>query len=128
METMGEAYHTVTNIMAVFAALYVLLEIVLNLNEIEDDTSNIILLEASQGKLFFIPFALGAIMGHLFLGAETAIFNFGDSAPVIILFVLSAIMVVIGFTVAFKKSKAFLSVLLVLGLLYGHFLWSMNFS
>lgn len=127
METMGEAYHTVTNIMAVFAALYVLLEIVLNLNEIEDDTSNIILLEASQGKLFFIPFALGAIMGHLFLGTEKPIIDIGDSTPVVVLFALSALMVIIGFTVPFKKSKAFLSALLVLGLLYGHFVWSMNF-
>ncbi|UJH67610.1 hypothetical protein [Allomuricauda sp. SCSIO 65647] len=124
---MGEAYRLVTYIMAGFAVVYVALEIVLNLNEVDNDTSNIILFEAAKDKLFFIPFGLGAIMGHLFLGVKTDYFGLGDGLPVIILFSLAAIMTLIGFKVPFKKPVWFLSILLILGLFYGHLFWSMNF-
>jgi len=40
-----EAYRIVRNIMIGFAAFYVLFEVMLNLNELENDTSNEILFE-----------------------------------------------------------------------------------
>ena len=123
-----EAYRVVRNIMIGFAIFYVLFEVALNLNELEDDTSNIILFEAAKDKLFFIPFALGAIMGHLFLGTTNQLFYIGDGWPVITLFLLSGIMTLIGFKWKFEKTRLFFTVLLVLGVAYGHFFWSLNFN
>lgn len=126
---MDHPYHIVTTIMTVFAIVYVLMEIVLNLNDIKDDTSNIILLQASQKRLYFIPFALGAILAHLFLGAKCTDFQMSDSMyPVIILFGLAAISVGITYIKDFEKPIWFLSLLLLLGLLYGHLFWSMNYT
>ncbi|WP_420399988.1 hypothetical protein [Flagellimonas sp.] len=125
---MEETYEIVTAIMATFAALYVLLEVFLNVNGIDDDTSNILLLEASQKKLFFIPFALGAILGHLFLGTANADFEMSSSLyPVIILFALAIATYIFARFVEFEKPIWFLSLLLVLGLIYGHLFWSMNY-
>ncbi|WP_154859536.1 hypothetical protein [Cyclobacterium xiamenense] len=121
-------YLLVIDIMIGLAVAYVVLEILLNVNGIDNDTSNLLLLEWSRGRGFFIPFALGAIAGHLFLGTTNTAFQLSNGVfPVLILFALAIGMVVIGFYWPFKKSKAFLSALLLAGLLYGHFFWSMNY-
>jgi hypothetical protein len=118
----------VTAIMITFAVLYLMFEIIFNLNDIDGDTSNIIILEWSRGKFFFIPFALGAICGHLFLGTRNSAFKMPNSMfAVLILFVLAVITIIIGHKFPFKKSKNFLTALLLLGVLYGHFFWSMNY-
>ncbi|MEX0883175.1 MAG: hypothetical protein WDZ72_06845 [Cyclobacteriaceae bacterium] len=121
-------YISVVNIMIGIAVAYFVLEILLILNNIGNDTSNLLLLEWSRGKSFFIPFALGAIGGHLFLGTSNPAFKMANGTfPVLILFGLTIIMVLIAFKVPFEKSKIFLTVLLIAGFLYGHFFWSMNY-
>ena len=91
-------------------AAYFIIEILLMLNNVDNDTSNILLLEWSKGKSFFIPFALGAIAGHLFLGTTNDAFKMSNGMfPVLIIFGLTLIMVLIGFKVPFKKTKAFLT-------------------
>ena len=122
-----EPNEIVAAIMITFAIAYLLLEVLLNINDIDNDTTNLILLEWSKGKAFIIPFLLGAIGGHLFLGTTDPDLRMaGDMYPVFILFGIAIIAFVIGFTVRFEKSISFLTGLLILGLLYGHFLWSMN--
>lgn len=122
-------YEIVKIIMISFAVIYLLLEIVLNLNDIDKDTSNVILLKWSEDKFFFIPFALGAIGGHLFLGTRDSAFKPSHSMyPVLILVGIALLCLLIGYRVKFKKTRFFLSLLLFLGLLYGHFFWSMNYN
>lgn len=123
-----EAYRIVRNIMIGFAIFYVLFEVLLNINELENDTSNIILYEAAKDKLFFIPFALGAIMGHLFLGTNDSLFFIGEGLPVILLFAISGLMTLVGYKVKFEKTRLFFTLLLFLGVAYGHFFWSLNFE
>lgn len=124
----GAQYLLVIYVMIGLVVAYVILEILLNLNDIDSDTSNILLLEWSHGSSFFIPFALGAIAGHLFLGTTNDAFKMSNGMfPVLILFGLAIIMAVIGFKVPFEKSKTFLLGLLIAGVLYGHFFWSMNY-
>ncbi len=121
----------VVGIMIFFAIAYVVIEVILNLNGVKEDTSNIILLKASQGKLFFIPFALGAIMGHLFLGTGDSSYQMSKSMyPVLILFGLAILSIGIAYLLKLKKPVPiwFLSILLGLGLLYGHLFWSMNYT
>lgn len=121
-------YELVKTIMIVFAVIYFLLEVILNLNDIDNDTSNVILLQWSKKQLFIIPFVLGAIGGHLFLGAKTNYFNMGSSSAVIILFVIGLVAVIIGVKAKFERTKTLFSILLILGVAYGHFFWSMNFQ
>ena len=130
MDFLGEYDKIVTYIMIGFAMLYVAIEVMLNVNEAEGDTSNVILLKAAEGKLFFIPFALGAILGHLFLGTENADYQLPKSIyPVLILFGVALLSVGLAYLLRLSKKvpKWVLSILLVLGLLYGHLFWSMNY-
>tara|TARA_R110002124_G_scaffold287021_6_gene469869 strand:+ start:8680 stop:9072 length:393 start_codon:yes stop_codon:yes gene_type:complete len=124
----GTGYTVVVSIMISLAAAYFIIEILLMLNNVDNDTSNILLLEWSKGKSFFIPFALGAIAGHLFLGTTNDAFKMSNGMfPVLIIFGLTLIMVLIGFKVPFIKTKAFLTSILIAGVLFGHFFWSMNY-
>tara|TARA_R110002050_G_scaffold19487_1_gene56027 strand:+ start:726 stop:1118 length:393 start_codon:yes stop_codon:yes gene_type:complete len=124
----GTGYTVVVSIMISLAVAYFIIEILLMLNNVDNDTSNILLLEWSKGKSFFIPFALGAIAGHLFLGTTNDAFKMSNGMfPVLIIFGLTLIMVLIGFKVPFKKTKAFLTSILIAGVLFGHFFWSMNY-
>jgi hypothetical protein len=52
---------------------FVAFEVITNMNDVADDTTNIILYQATL-KMLFIPFAIGAIAGHLFLGTTSKIF------------------------------------------------------
>ncbi|WP_162343152.1 hypothetical protein [Cyclobacterium salsum] len=124
----GAQYLLVIYVMIGLVVAYLIVEIFLNINDIDNDTSNILLLEWSQGRAFFIPFALGAIAGHLFLGTTNEAFKMSNGMfPVLILFGLAIVMALIGFKVSFKKSRTFLMGLLLAGVLYGHFFWSMNY-
>jgi hypothetical protein len=122
-------YTLVVNIMMGFAVAYFVLEVLLNLNDIDNDTSNLLLYEWSKGKFFFIPFALGAIAGHLFLGTTDCWFKMSNGMyPVLILFGAVIIMAIVGHRVKFEKSKLLLTILLAVGLVYGHLFWSMNYQ
>lgn len=119
--------------MAVFAVVYFLFEIFLNVNDVDDDTSNIILFRwTRKNKLIFIPFALGAIGGHLFLGTGDDRFRLENGImPVVYLGVICILLLIIGKFVLPKKMdtrKWLMSLLLLLGFAYGHFIWSMNYS
>ncbi len=130
MDFLGEYDKIVTYIMIGFAMLYVAIEVILNVNEAEGDTSNVILLKAAEGKLFFIPFALGAILAHLFLGTENADYQLSKPIyPALILFGVALLSVGLAYLLRLSKKvpKWVLSILLVLGLLYGHLFWSMNY-
>jgi hypothetical protein len=122
-------YSLVVDIMIGLAIAYFVLEVLLNLNDIDNDTSNLLLYEWSKGKFFFIPFALGAIAGHLFLGTTDSSFKMTNGMyPVLILFGAVIVMVVVGFKAKFEKSKLLLTILLAVGLVYGHLFWSMNYQ
>ncbi len=130
MDFLGDYDKLVTYIMIGFAILYVAIEVLLNVNEAKEDTSNLILLRAAQKKFFFIPFALGAILGHLFLGTENSNYRMSNTMyPVLILFGAALLSIGLAYLLRFDKKVPIwaLSILLGLGLLYGHLLWSMNY-
>ncbi|MBS1505218.1 MAG: hypothetical protein JSS79_01120 [Bacteroidetes bacterium] len=124
-----EQYKIVQDIMIVFAVVYFLLEVILNLNDVDQDTSNVILLQWAKGKAIFIPFAMGAIGGHLFLGTTNGWFKIPNSIfPVLILFGIAIVLLIIGSKMKFERTRLFLTTLLLLGVLYGHLFWSMNYK
>jgi hypothetical protein len=113
--------------------IFVIFEIILNLNEVEDDTTNIILYEATKKRLLFIPFAVGAIAGHLFLGTTRKVFPDHRIIPalenevVVILGLVTVSLLLFLLTFVTKhRGRLFLTSLLITGLFYGHFFWSMN--
>lgn len=123
----ADTWTIVRYVMAGLAALYLIMEVLLNLNEVDNDTSNVILLEWSKGKLIFIPFALGAIGGHLFLGTTNPAFRFSESMyAVLLLAILCGIGWWLGHRLRFERTPLFHTALLLAGLLYGHLFWSMD--
>jgi hypothetical protein len=130
---MDEKFSLIEGLLIGVTIIYVVIEVALNLNDERDDTTNIILYHASMKKSFFIPFGLGAIGGHLFLGTTDSLFLIFDQIfngllSVLVLLVLCGIMLLIGYKVEFKRPKYFLGTLFFLGLAYGHFFWSMNLN
>jgi hypothetical protein len=122
----------VNMILVATGIIFVLIEIVMNLNGNEDDTSNVVIHKLIKyDKLIFIPFAIGAIVGHLFSGTYSKSLlqlhfpNYAELLAVGILFVFAFVLNRIG-----KKLKAIsnwlIHFLLITGILYGHFFWSMN--
>jgi hypothetical protein len=127
-------YRSIVQLIIILVGIvFVIFEILLNLNDVPDDTSNILLYEATKKRLLFIPFAIGVIAGHLFLGTSMKVFPDSNVVP----FLKNEVLVILGmvlislllFLISFKvknRSRVFLTSLLVVGLLYGNFFWSMN--
>lgn len=112
---------------------FIAFEVITNMNDVEDDTTNIILYQATLKKMLFIPFAIGAIAGHLFLGTTSKIFPSYkiitplDNELLVILGLVFISALLFLFSKRIKtRSREFLTILLLAGLLYGHFFWSMN--
>jgi cytochrome bd-type quinol oxidase subunit 2 len=122
----------VQTILICVVIIFVLYEIVLNLNQKSDDTSNIILYEATQKNSLFIPFGIGAIAGHLFLGnynevlPNKAIFGLHNEISAVLGIAVICLLLFIFAKKIKTRSKPFLTILLLIGLAYGHFFWSMN--
>jgi hypothetical protein len=118
--------NTVELFLIIVSLLFVAFEVHLNLNDAPNDTTNVTLLELSKKRLIFIPYAIGVIAGHLFLG--TYWFSIPSKYEVWVL-VGFAFICLILYIIAPKiktRSTLFFSILLAIGLLSGHFLWSMN--
>lgn len=120
-------------LLVIVGLFFVAFEVFTNMNDVEDDTTNVILYQATLKRMLFIPFAIGAIAGHLFLGTTSKLFPSYNIITAIDneLLVILGLAVISGLLVFFSKriktrSREFLTVLLLAGLLYGHFFWSMN--
>ncbi|NOY47839.1 MAG: hypothetical protein GXO84_06525 [Chlorobi bacterium] len=104
----------------------VLFNVYLNFNKIKNDTVNVILKNWAYSKYFFITFIWGVLGGHFFLGTRTPVFGSNWWLPVVLVIILVAILVFIGKRLAkgFRIKRRYQLLLLIAGLLYGHFFWS----
>jgi len=104
----------------------ILFNVYLNFNKIKNDTVNVILKNWAYSKYFFITFIWGVLGGHFFLGTRTPIFGSNWWLPVVLVIILVAILVFIGKRLAkgFSIKRRYQLLLLIAGLLYGHFFWS----
>ncbi len=95
-------------------------------NKIKNDTVNIILKNWASNYYFFITFAWGVLGGHFFLGTRTPLFGSNWWLPVLLVILVLIILYLIGKRLqpdfVLKNYLQFL--LLLLGVLYGHFIWS----
>jgi len=102
------------------------LNFVLNYNHIKNDTVNNILVQWSNGRFFFITFLFGVLGGHFFLGSENPLFKDNWWLPVVLIIVLSGVLFFIGKRKPkdFKLKRHYQVILLITGLMYGHYVWS----
>lgn len=104
----------------------ILFNIYLNFNKIKNDKINTILKNWAYSKYFFITFVWGVLGGHFFLGTTKPVFGSNWWLPVVLVVILVVILVFIGK----RQDKGFIIkrryqlLLLIAGLLYGHFFWS----
>jgi hypothetical protein len=104
----------------------ILFNVYLNFNKIKNDTVNVVLKNWANSKYFFITFIWGVLGGHFFLGTTTPVFGSNWWLPVVLVIILVAILVIIGkrLTKGFVIKRQYQLLLLIAGLLYGHFFWS----
>lgn len=108
--------------------LLVALNFVLNINPYKNDTINVIIKNWSYNKFYFITFLWGVLGGHFFLGNKTPIKLFIEQwwLPPLLLAIIVIIMILHGKKLPkdYRVKPIHQITLLVLGLLYGHFIWS----
>lgn len=104
----------------------ILFNVYLNFNKIKNDTVNVILKNWAYSKYFFITFIWGVLGGHFFLGTTTPVFGNNWWLPVVLVIILVAFLVIIGkrLNKDFRIKRRYQLLLLIAGLLYGHFFWS----
>ena len=104
----------------------IILETFLSFNNIKGDTISGIINRWAYGKNYFITLMWGIVTGHLFLGSKNPILE-DNTVSVIVVAVLAIIVAILGWKVKFSKNNyIFQAALLIIGLVLGHLLWSMN--
>ncbi len=115
------------------------MNIVLFINDKEDDTVSDILKKWSYDKFFFLSFGWGVLFGHFFLGVTQRPFPtidhfmsnlLSDWWPVIVVVAIVGIMIGIGYFLekqdTLRVRPFWHLILLLLGVCYGHFIWTQN--
>ncbi|WP_397363183.1 hypothetical protein [Olleya sp. R77988] len=120
---------TVTIIVFSTIGLLFLLNIILNVNKYKNDTINVLIKNWSFNKYFFITFLWGVLGGHFFLGTKAPIHPiFVDrwEIPPILLAIIVIVMILIGRKLPkdFVLQTRYQIILLITGVMYGHFIWS----
>lgn len=117
---------TVEHIVLGIIGFLIFFNIYLNFNKIENDTVNVILKNWAYKEYFFITFIWGVLGGHFFLGSKTPVFGSNWWLPIVVVIILIIALFIIGknVTILPKVKRRYQFMLLVIGLLYGHFFWS----
>lgn len=112
----------VWTIVLVCIGIIVLLNALLNLNTVKNDTVNNRLSFWANGKYFFITFLWGVLGGHFFMGTVKPLFCCNWWLPVLLLIIICVVLILLKNKI---KPKPYLQAfLLIFGLLYGHIIWS----
>ncbi len=117
---------TVEHIILGFVGFLIIFNIYLNFNKIENDTVNVILKNWAYKKYFFITFLWGVLGGHFFLGTEKPVFGSNWWLPLVTAIGIIISLVIIGehLKITPKVKRRYQFVLLIAGVMYGHFVWS----
>ena len=128
-------YYTVIGVIGLAIVILFIIEILAKLNDTPNDNVNIIIREWAYGKFYFITFFFGIVASHLFLGTrirwlDCAKYNIPIDCKILDVLViagLSIILLIIGLIFQkTKTSKTFQAILFGVGMVVGHFVWSMN--
>lgn len=113
-------------VIAITIIFLMLFNMYLYFNDEKDDTVNFIIKKWAYNRYFFLPMAWGILGGHFFLGSQVPILGQNTWLPVVLVVVLLLAILFVGLKqpkdFVMKPSIQFL--LLIIGVLYGHFFWS----
>ena len=101
------------------------LEFFLGSNDVKGDTIKVRIREWAYGKSFYITFLWGVLTGHFYFGAENPLIRKTEWSIVAII-IASILLILIGKFVKIKITMKHQFILLIIGVLFGHFLFSMN--
>jgi|GEM_PF-1336973 len=103
------------------------LEFFLNTNDVAGDTVKARLREWAYGKYFFVTFLWGVLTGHFFFGSENPIIKKTEWSVLAIVLMSVLLMIWGRYLKNPLKAKHQLG-LLLFGVLFGHFFFSMNYN
>jgi len=128
-------YFAVVLVTLSLIGLLFLVEIILKLNEVPYDNVNLIIRRWAFHRFYFITFLAGIISGHLFLGTTTEWVDCNKLGlkslcymfDVLVITALTTIVLIVGLFTQKKTTKKITQyILYALGVIVGHFLWSLN--
>lgn len=125
IETLNKLEALVPTILIALLIFLMGLEFFLSSNDIKGDTIKVRLREWAYSKSFYITFLWGVLTGHFFFGSENPIIRKTEWSIVAIV-VASVFLLLIGKRINIKLTATHQLILLVFGVLFGHFLFSMN--
>lgn len=105
--------------------LLIVFDIYLYLNKAKGDTISYILKSWVYDKYFFITFLWGVLAGHFFLGTSDSLFEEPIWGLLIVL-EITLILFIFGMFCKIKIKPLVQALLLIFGVLIGHFFWSLN--
>jgi len=104
----------------------IILEGFLSFNKTKGDTFTGIIHDWAYGKNFFITLAWGIVTGHLFLGSVKPVIKDNTMSVLVIAF-LAVTAALIGCSMKRQKTNwLFQFLILIVGVIIGHLVWSMN--
>jgi hypothetical protein len=119
-------YFYVSAILVVALLLIVSFEMAMHMNGKPGDNMNFLVYSWAKGKYFFITFFWGVLAGHLFMGSKQPLITI-SWLSIVLAAVLGLSLILIGVRLnRSNTSAAFQLALLILGVLFGHWVWSMN--
>jgi hypothetical protein len=117
--------------LAVAILTLVVLDIILGTNRNPDDDITVYINKLSNGSLILIPYAWGVVTAHLYFGSKYMLFQEYDDSNLygmIGAVVIIGILGFIGWKRSPKPNNLRTLALLLFGLVYGHFCWTMHGS
>ncbi|MGI9551006.1 MAG: hypothetical protein ACR2MT_07395 [Aurantibacter sp.] len=103
------------------------LELFLKSNKIEGDTIKTRIRNWANGRYFYITFLWGVLTGHFFFGSANP-FITSTAWGVVAILVAAVLLALLGRFTQVKVSAKHQLLLLVSGILFGHFFFSMNMN
>ena len=120
-----EIFRFIEQILIVIAALLVVFDVFLYLNDTKGDTISNIIKAWVFDKYFFLTFVWGVLAGHFFLGVEHSVLG-NDWLGLGCIVIVVAVMAYLGIKRGMRMNMRGQLLLLLFGAAFGHLFWSMS--
>jgi len=122
--TLAQGHFMVSCFTVIVLTLIGLWELYSNFNKEKEDNLNIIMYRWSE-KYYFLTFIWGVVGGHLFFGHSKLLVS--SYLSIVIVFVLSILILFFDRRIKRSQIKTYKKIVsLLLGFLFGHYVWTMN--
>lgn len=125
-ETLVDKFDSLVGILLIALVLFLFgLELFLKSNDIEGDTIKTRIRNWANGRYFYITFLWGVLAGHFFFGATDLCIK-STAWGIVAIVVVAALLALLGRVTKIRMSTKHQLVLLIFGIVFGHFCFSMN--